>query len=584
MIERNGTAITYGRVSGEEQARRGYSLPDQREALRKWCEQEGYAILDHVADEGWSGAYLERPGLDRVRDLVAAGGVDVVVVLFRDRLARGVQAGLLAEEFKAHGVRLVALNAQTDDSPEGDLQGGLLDLFSAYERSVFRRRSQRGIARSVRQGNVIRGPKAPYGFAATEDGRGLLVHEPEMRVLRRIFRDMAAGKSAGTLVRELEAGGVPGPSGIARWNKKTIAHFLSNDLCRPHAAGEVAEMVEPGVAAALDPGRVYGLWTWNRRKTGSRKERDGGGIVTRYSSEPRPREEWIVVPVDITDAGLSRAVVDRAREGARDRYREPSGASDRTWQVRGIAKCVECGSVLSPHTVTRPRKNGTVARNAYYQCRRRYNNGPTTCDHTTSYPAAVLEQAVWEAILSVISDPDRLRRQHDQYVERVRREMRGDPDREARELAEQLKKLDRRRSAYIDLAADEAISREDLRDKLAELETRRKDLEEALRSARNRHKSIEDAERAWGMAAQVLDLDRISYTTASPEDRRRLYLALGLRADVERDGAVVLSGVFDSGIRLLDALRDGPDVTTPWPGVGGRHEVFVASGNTPSRT
>jgi site-specific DNA recombinase len=56
---------------------------------------EGYKVIEKVEDDGWSGAYLERPGLDRVRDLVAAGSVDAVVVLFRDRLARGLYAGLL---------------------------------------------------------------------------------------------------------------------------------------------------------------------------------------------------------------------------------------------------------------------------------------------------------------------------------------------------------------------------------------------------------------------------------------------------------------------------------------------------------
>jgi site-specific DNA recombinase len=83
-------AVLYARVSGEEQAKKGYSLPDQRQALREWAEDEGYEVLEEIADEGWSGAYLERPGLDRVRDLVEAGGVGVVVALFRDRIARGV--------------------------------------------------------------------------------------------------------------------------------------------------------------------------------------------------------------------------------------------------------------------------------------------------------------------------------------------------------------------------------------------------------------------------------------------------------------------------------------------------------------
>src|SRR3712207_140189 len=102
-------AILYTRVSRDEQAKKGYSLSDQQDALRKWATREGYEVMAEVADEGWSGAYLQRPGLDRVRDLVQEGGVFAVAVLFRDRLARGVYAQLLKEEFTGHGATLVAL-------------------------------------------------------------------------------------------------------------------------------------------------------------------------------------------------------------------------------------------------------------------------------------------------------------------------------------------------------------------------------------------------------------------------------------------------------------------------------------------
>ncbi len=72
-------AILYARVSTEEQARSGYSLAQQLEALRAQASLEGYEVLEEIADPGWSGAYLDRPGLDRVRDLVQGGGVDVVL-------------------------------------------------------------------------------------------------------------------------------------------------------------------------------------------------------------------------------------------------------------------------------------------------------------------------------------------------------------------------------------------------------------------------------------------------------------------------------------------------------------------------
>jgi site-specific DNA recombinase len=63
-------AILYARVSTDEQARSGYSLTQQMEALREYANREGYKILEEVMDPGQSGASLERPGMDRVRDLV----------------------------------------------------------------------------------------------------------------------------------------------------------------------------------------------------------------------------------------------------------------------------------------------------------------------------------------------------------------------------------------------------------------------------------------------------------------------------------------------------------------------------------
>ena len=65
--------ILYARVSTDEQARSGYSLAQQIEALRAYAEQEGYQVLEDVSDRGQSGASLERPGMDRIRDLVKVG-------------------------------------------------------------------------------------------------------------------------------------------------------------------------------------------------------------------------------------------------------------------------------------------------------------------------------------------------------------------------------------------------------------------------------------------------------------------------------------------------------------------------------
>src|SRR5829696_5116251 len=63
-------AILYARVYIDEQARSGYSLAQQIEALRAHAAQEGYEALEEIQDAGQSGATLARRGMDRVRDLV----------------------------------------------------------------------------------------------------------------------------------------------------------------------------------------------------------------------------------------------------------------------------------------------------------------------------------------------------------------------------------------------------------------------------------------------------------------------------------------------------------------------------------
>src|ERR687890_350921 len=79
--------VLYARVSTDEQARSGYSLAQQIEALRDYAAREGFEVLEEVRDPGQSGASLERPGMDRIRALGAGGGFSGV--LARDRAPIG---------------------------------------------------------------------------------------------------------------------------------------------------------------------------------------------------------------------------------------------------------------------------------------------------------------------------------------------------------------------------------------------------------------------------------------------------------------------------------------------------------------
>ncbi len=181
-------AVLYARVSTDEQARSGYSLAQQMDALREHAAREGYDVIEEVEDPGQSGASLERPGMDRVRDLVAAGGVSVVLAQDRDRFAREpAYHYLLRKEFEEHGTKIRALNDRGDESPEGELTDGILDQLAKFERAKTAERTRRGKLRKAREGKILAGRHITYGFKLNEERDAYVVDEKAMRVVRRIF-------------------------------------------------------------------------------------------------------------------------------------------------------------------------------------------------------------------------------------------------------------------------------------------------------------------------------------------------------------------------------------------------------------
>ena len=255
------TAVLYARVSTDEQARSGYSLAQQIEALREYASREGYEILEEVTDPGQSGASLERPGMDRVRDLVAAGDVSVVLAQDRDRFAREpAYHYLLRKEFEEHGCKIRALSDRGDESPEGELTDGILDQLAKFERAKTAERTRRGRLRKVREGKLLAGsvPNFGYKFSAARDGYE--VDEDAMQIVHRIFYMIGVeGSTLYEVGSALRKEGVLTPAGKKLWSQTFIRNVTKNDVYKPHALEEVEEFVRPEVASRLDPAKRYGL-------------------------------------------------------------------------------------------------------------------------------------------------------------------------------------------------------------------------------------------------------------------------------------------------------------------------------------
>jgi site-specific DNA recombinase len=543
-------AILYARVSTDEQARSGYSLAQQTEALRAYAAREGYEVLEEVQDAGQSGASLERPGMDRVRDLVGAGGVSVVLAQDRDRFAREpAYHYLLRREFEEHGTKIRALNDRGDDSPEGELTDGILDQLGKYERAKISERSRRGKLQKARQGKVMAGPRVKYGFKLNASRDGLLVDEEKMRVVRRIFRMVGTeGHSMNAVFKTFERERLPTPGGGKHWDRAFFRIAILDDVYKPHTYQEVEKLVSPEVAAGLDREKLYGIWWYNRLRVRTRQVSEPSENGRRYRREARftvkPKEEWVAVPVPY--AGIPREVVDAARAAIKDN-RVPSKARRRFWELSGgILRCAECSHTTANHSV---RANSGTHYHHYYYCRNHHKHGDAECMHRKNHRALDIEGRVWDLISGLLKDPERLRAGLDEMIEAERAGMRGDPEVEALGWLDKIAALDSKRSRYQDMAAEGHITFDELGAKLRELEGQRTTAEEELDSLQMHRARLEDLERDRetlleeyaGMVPEALD-------GLTGEERHQVYRMLRLQVFVFPNGDLEVRGVLREAV------------------------------------
>ena len=510
--------------------------------------------MEEVLDPGQSGASLQRPGLDRVRDLVAAGGVSVVLAQDRDRFAREpAYLYLLKQEFGEHGTTIHALNGHGDDSPEGELADGILDQLAKYERAKTAERTRRGKLRKARQGKIIAGRRPNYGFKYNRARDGYEVDENTMPVIRRIFQLAAMeGTSVHGIKRALDAEGVPTPSGRKYWHWRAIHSFIMDDVYRPHPFDEVAELLAPEVAATLNANERYGVWWYNRQRVERTQVSEAGPAGRTYRKRGKysvkDRSEWIAVPVP--DAGMPRQVVAAARRTVLS-YRATSKAAGRFWELSGsIARCAECGRAMNPQKTGYTKKSGDKGYVFYYRCPRAYGYDGE-CSHRKNHRADTLEPAVWGLVSGLLKEPGRIREGLERLVEDERRGMRGDPSREQKVWLEKLAEADRKRASFQDMAADGLIAFDELRAKLAALEETRQLARRELGALQDRRQRLEDLERDKaalleryaGMVPGELD-------DLGPEERNRVYKMLGLGVTVRPSGVLEVSGNFGEGLEL----------------------------------
>jgi len=241
---KNLAVAMYARVSSDQQAQ-AQTIASQVAALRDRVTADDCELLPECEfiDEGYSGATLVRPGLERLRDLSASGGIERLYVHSPDRLARKyAYQVLLIDEFQRMGIEVVFLNRELSQSPEDELLLQVQGMVAEYERAKILERSRRGKRHAAQVGNVTVLSGAPYGYryVSKHEGGGKArydIREEEARVVRQVFTWIGQERlSIGEVCRRLQRAEERTRTGRTQWDRSVVWGILKNPAYKGTAA------------------------------------------------------------------------------------------------------------------------------------------------------------------------------------------------------------------------------------------------------------------------------------------------------------------------------------------------------------
>ena len=412
-------------------------------------------------DEGYSGATLERPGLERVRDLAAEGQIQVVLAYSPDRLSRKYAYQiLLIEEFARHGVETLFVKSPQGDSAEDQLLVQFQGMIAEYERAQILERSRRGKRHRAQAGEVSVLSGAPYGYRyirkTDEMPAAYVVDEAEARVVRRVYEMYTVeGLSIGEITRRLNREGVPARR-AGRWERSVVWGVLRNPAYR-------------GLAC-------FGKTRISARTRVMRPQRRRGTATpSSTAGHQRPREEWIEIPVPalVTEESFARAQELLYQNKIRSRRRTIAPSV-----VQGLVSCAKCGYVLS-----RTSTQTTARKIHYYKCigsdSWRKLGGPV-CDNGRLIRQEILDQIVWAEVIRLLEEPALIQQELDRRLAAART---SDPTAKReqslqRELTHVGKGIERLLTAY----QEGLLSLEQLRERMPTLRHRQQTLSAELQA------------------------------------------------------------------------------------------------------
>lgn len=503
----------YIRWSTDDQST-GTTLETQREGCEFYLRSQGWQVREDLTfvDDGYSGGNLDRPGMDRLREKVATGDVDCVVVLKIDRLSRNIvdAVDLVLREWEGH-CYIKSVREPIDTTTDlGRVIFGILAMFADFERATIRERTQTGKTRRIAAGKQLHGEPA-FGYLRHPTEKGRWVENPdETPLLRRIFEMAAQGVSANAICRELNREGLRTRAG-KEWSIRGVLHILHNRIyIGEYVYGRTSLIPDPNGTNGGPPAAKGTLAAKSPRRKRIRVTHDKPKIVGRTDAAP---------PL------IDQATFERAQaqlEANRSRLKQAgSKAMSSPNLLVGLARCT-CGGALVHKDPTGQKFRGKKGYR-YYLCMRSRHG---LCNENGYIPAPQAEQAVEQAFLQLFGVESE---REDRFRPHIAEATQGRASlvTAIRNAEQELAKLDSDDQRLLREARSGKLALQDLHDLRKSITRDREELQNRLDTLRQRLADAAIASRSLEVTLKALkDTDR--WGTLEPWQKRQL-LSMVLR-------------------------------------------------------
>jgi site-specific DNA recombinase len=514
----------YARVSTNRQ-QQAQTIEHQLERLRSYvaAHPEWYLAEEHIyRDDGYSGAKLNRPGLDRLRDRAAMAAFERVLMTAPDRLARNyVHQVLLLDELAQRGCEVEFLDRPMSQDPHDQLLLQIRGAVAEYERTLIAERMRRGRQAKLRSGQLLPWTVAPYGYILDperpRDPQRLRLDPVKAAVVAQIFAWYTDPPTPATLysvAKQLTEAQIPTRRGNPRWNVASVRGIL----CSPVYMGTAySGRTRPA------PARVRRLAL-----------RPVGPGQTR---RPAPLEDWIPIPVPAIVSEETFAAV-QARLARNTQMARRNNTAHDYW-LRGLVSCGQCQLSCMGRTLP--------TGYPYYVCRGRTDALRAALGHRCTArmaPARALEELVWQDLCRILTQPALILYE----LERARRGEWLPQALQARRktLREALAQLERQHARLLEVYLAEIIEREEFERKRQEVTQTQHSLTHQLcQLEAQAQQQVEIAALAQGIEAfcqrMQPTLDQLSFA------QRRQLVELLVDRVIVTDGQVEIRYVIPTG-------------------------------------